>query len=79
VNAVCPSPAETRMMRSIELGYAGSSAAAALVKKSIADRIPLGRYAEPDEIAALIAFLGSDEAKFVNGSQYTIHGGMNPN
>jgi NAD(P)-dependent dehydrogenase (short-subunit alcohol dehydrogenase family) len=67
------------MMRSIELGYAGSSAAAALVKKSIADRIPLGRYAEPDEIAALIAFLGSDEAKFVNGSQYTIHGGMNPN
>jgi NAD(P)-dependent dehydrogenase (short-subunit alcohol dehydrogenase family) len=79
VNAVCPSPAETRMMRSIESGYAGNLAAAELVKKSIADRIPLGRYAEPSEVAALIAFLGSDEAKFINGSQYTIHGGMNPN
>jgi NAD(P)-dependent dehydrogenase (short-subunit alcohol dehydrogenase family) len=78
VNSVCPAPVETRMMRSLELGIGGSAASAELVKKSMTERIPLGRYAEPDEIAALIAFLGSDEAKFINGSQYTIHGGMNP-
>jgi NAD(P)-dependent dehydrogenase (short-subunit alcohol dehydrogenase family) len=78
VNAVCPSPVETRMMRSLEVGLAGNAASAEIVKKAMTERIPLGRYAEPDEIAALIAFLGSDEAKFINGSQYTIHGGMNP-
>jgi NAD(P)-dependent dehydrogenase (short-subunit alcohol dehydrogenase family) len=78
VNSVCPSPVETRMMRSLEAGMGGNAASAEIVKKSISERIPLGRYAEPDEIAALIAFLGSDDAKFINGSQYTIHGGMNP-
>jgi NAD(P)-dependent dehydrogenase (short-subunit alcohol dehydrogenase family) len=77
VNSVCPSPVETRMMRSLEAGMGGSAESADLVKKSIRERIPLGRYAEPEEIAALIAFLGSDDAKFINGSQYTIHGGMN--
>jgi NAD(P)-dependent dehydrogenase (short-subunit alcohol dehydrogenase family) len=75
---VCPAPVETRMMRSLELGIGGSPASAEIVKKSMTERIALGRYAEPEEIAALIAFLGSDEAKFTNGSQYTIHGGMNP-
>ena len=78
VNSVCPSPVETRMMRSLEAGLGGNPASAEIVKKSISERIPLGRYAEADEIAALIAFLGSDDAKFINGSQYTIHGGMNP-
>jgi 3alpha(or 20beta)-hydroxysteroid dehydrogenase len=78
VNSVCPSPVETRMMRSLEAGMGGSATSAEIVKKAISERIPLGRYAEPDEVAALIAFLGSDEAKFINGSQYTIHGGMNP-
>ncbi len=79
VNAVCPSPVETRMMRALETGIGGNAAAAELVKKSLSERIPLGRYAEPDEIAALIAFLGSDDARFINGSMYTIDGGMSPN
>jgi 3alpha(or 20beta)-hydroxysteroid dehydrogenase len=66
------------MMRSLEAGMGGSAASAELVRKSISERIPLGRYGQPDEVAALIAFLGSDDAKFINGSQYTIHGGLNP-
>jgi len=76
VNAVAPSPVETRMMRSIEQGLGGPQTE--IVKKMVVDRIPVGRYAEPDEIAALIAFLGSDEARFINGSIYTIDGGMTP-
>jgi NAD(P)-dependent dehydrogenase (short-subunit alcohol dehydrogenase family) len=77
VNAVAPSPVETRMMRSLEAGMGGPQGAEA-VKKLVAERIPLGRYAEPAEVAALIAFLGSDEARFITGSIYTIDGGMTP-
>jgi NAD(P)-dependent dehydrogenase (short-subunit alcohol dehydrogenase family) len=76
VNAVCPSPVETRMMRSLEKGLGGENPE--LVHKMLEERIPAGRYAEPSEIAALIAFLGSDEARFINGSIYTIDGGMTP-
>jgi NAD(P)-dependent dehydrogenase (short-subunit alcohol dehydrogenase family) len=76
VNAVCPSPVETRMMRSLEAGMGGAQPE--LVKKFVTERIPAGRYAEPAEVAALIAFLGSDEARFINGSIYTIDGGMTP-
>jgi len=77
VNAVAPSPVETRMMRSLETGMGGPQGAEA-VRKLVAERIPLGRYAEPAEVAALIAFLGSDEARFITGSIYTIDGGMTP-
>jgi NAD(P)-dependent dehydrogenase (short-subunit alcohol dehydrogenase family) len=76
VNAVCPSPVETRMMRSLETGLGGANPE--LVRKMVTERIPAGRYAEPAEVAALIAFLGSDEARFINGSVYTIDGGMTP-
>jgi 3alpha(or 20beta)-hydroxysteroid dehydrogenase len=77
VNAVAPSPVETRMMRSLETGLGGTDGAEA-VRKLVTERIPVGRYAEPAEVAALIAFLGSDEARFINGSIYTIDGGMTP-
>jgi len=76
VNAVAPAPVETRMMRALEGGLGGAQGEQ--VRKLIRDRIPLGRYAEPDEVAALIAFLGSDDARYINGSIYTIDGGMTP-
>jgi len=76
VNAVAPAPVETRMMRALETGIAAEQPE--IARKMIVDRIPVGRYAEPDEVAALIAFLGSDEARYINGSIYTIDGGMTP-
>ena len=35
---------------------------------------PIGRMAEPEEVAALAVFLGSDEARFISGSDYAIDG-----
>ena len=74
VNAVLPAPIETRMMRSLEDGFAPGGGAA--VKQMMSAQIPLGRYGEPAEVASVIAFLLSDEARYVNGSLYTVDGGM---
>lgn len=74
VNAVLPAPIDTRMMRSLEEGFAPG--AAATVKQMMSSQVPLGRYGQPEEVASLIAFLLSDEAAYVNGSLYTIDGGM---
>ncbi|MCP4037250.1 MAG: glucose 1-dehydrogenase [bacterium] len=76
VNAVCPSPIETRMMRSLEQGVAADSPEAA--KQLMTAAIPAGRYGSPEEVAALVAFLCSDDAVFINGSVYTIDGAMTP-
>lgn len=74
VNSIHPSPVNTRMMRSLEAGFAPDNAEAA--KEQFAQGIPLGRYGEASDIANLVLFLASDDSAFITGAQYRIDGGM---
>ncbi|KAA6438162.1 SDR family NAD(P)-dependent oxidoreductase [Rufibacter glacialis] len=74
VNSVHPSPVDNRMMRSLEEGFAPGQAEAA--KKELEKTIPLGRYADPEEIAKLVLFLASDDSQFITGTTQIIDGGL---
>lgn len=64
VNAVAPGPTNTPIMQGIPEAWI----------KSMEASVPLGRMAKPEEIAAAVAFLASDDASFVNGSVLVANG-----
>jgi NAD(P)-dependent dehydrogenase (short-subunit alcohol dehydrogenase family) len=66
VNAVCPGYVLTPMQRA---EYTDEMLAA------VDESIPLGRHARPEEIAALFAFLASDDAAYVTGAAISVDGG----
>lgn len=74
VNSIHPSPAQTMMMRELEAGYNAEDPEAA--QKEVEKLIPMGRYAESQDIANLVLFLASDESEFISGSQYRIDGAI---
>ena len=79
VNTVNPAPIETRMMRSIEeMRVAAMDDARVTVevaKQSFAERIPLQRYGDPEEVARMMLFLSGDESSFCTGGVYMVDGG----
>jgi NAD(P)-dependent dehydrogenase (short-subunit alcohol dehydrogenase family) len=74
VNTVNPAPIETRMMRSLEEGFAPGEAVRA--KERIAATVPLRRYGSPEEVAALMLFLASAESRYCTGGVYMVDGGI---
>jgi 3-oxoacyl-[acyl-carrier protein] reductase len=68
-NVICPGAVETGMTREI---FASPDAAVMAAVESA----PIGRWAQPEELAAAALFLASDEASFVNGAVYVVDGGF---
>lgn len=67
VNTVSPGYLRTQMVTAVP---------ADIMETKILPQIPLGRLGEPDEVAALVAYLASDEAAFVTGANIAINGGQ---
>src|SRR3989442_10661562 len=81
VNAVCPGPVNTDRLSYWERAQAEAQgmpleAFRAKIVAEAGQRTPLGRIAEPEDIAALVAFLASDEARFITGQAYNVNGGV---
>ncbi|HLJ63838.1 MAG TPA: SDR family NAD(P)-dependent oxidoreductase [Stellaceae bacterium] len=71
VNAICPGLIETGMTQSIFVGARERG-----TEGKIGQLNPLRRHGEPREIAAMAAFLASDEASYVNGQAIPVDGGL---
>jgi NAD(P)-dependent dehydrogenase (short-subunit alcohol dehydrogenase family) len=73
VNCVCPGLIDSRMLSAIIAGR--NSGRPPVPSEKIVERIPARRLGQASEVAAIVAFLASDEASYVSGSAYTVDGG----
>jgi len=69
VNAVCPGPTKTERL-------AGIVASGDVDESVLIGNVPLGRWAQPSEVASVIAFLGSEDASYVTGHMLVVDGGQ---
>ncbi|SCF38781.1 NAD(P)-dependent dehydrogenase, short-chain alcohol dehydrogenase family [Micromonospora purpureochromogenes] len=69
VNALCPGPVATPLL--LELFAADPERAARRLV-----HVPMGRFGAPEEIAAAVAFLASDDASFMTAAQFVVDGGI---
>jgi NAD(P)-dependent dehydrogenase (short-subunit alcohol dehydrogenase family) len=68
VNAVCPGPVFTDMLLAVVPDAAG--------RQALAQKAPLGRLGQPEDIAAAVLYLASDEAGWCTGQAISVDGGL---
>lgn len=79
VNAVCPGPVDTPMLRQFLTRPDGSQVHEADMESAISSRgqnVPLQRIAQPDDVARAALFLSSDDASFITGVALPVDGGL---
>ena len=69
VNALCPGPVNTPLLEEL---FAKDPERAA--RRMV--HVPMGRFGEPDEMAAAVAFLASDDSSFITASTFLVDGGI---
>jgi acetoacetyl-CoA reductase len=67
VNTISPGYCDTKMVAKVP---------ADIIAQKIVPQIPIGRLGQPDEVAAMVAYLASDQAAFVTGANFAINGGL---
>jgi len=71
-NSICPGPTDTPMLR----GVAEASDDGERVIQAMTRAVPLRRLGKPEDIAAAVGFLASDEAGYITGQTLSVSGGL---
>ncbi|MGH9104211.1 MAG: SDR family NAD(P)-dependent oxidoreductase, partial [Acidimicrobiales bacterium] len=71
-NSVCPGPTDTALLS----GAAAGNPGAERIVASLGRAVPVGRIAQPGDIAPAVAFLVSEEAGYITGQTLSVSGGL---
>lgn len=79
-NSVHPGQIKTPMLEKLFADAAKEmNVRAAEIEKSFLEKIPIGQFGDPEDIAYMVLFLASNEAKHITGAQFVVDGGMQLN
>ncbi len=73
VNCILPGPIDTPFFSKVAGGDPDKIAA---FKEKVLKEVPMGRFAQPEEIARVALFLASDEASYITGASFAVDGGQ---
>ena len=81
VNAVCPGPINTDRLSYWEQDRAAQQGVSleefrGQIVEAAGQNTPMGRIAEPSDVASMVAFLASEDASFITGQAYNVNGGL---